>query len=225
MLMRISVISIIVAGLLSLSQQAALSARDGDTNRVTKATKNSTASQATKSKGTIVEIDETLNKLRDARLAISRVRKESANLYDEVTRHHMRHNTTMIGTTVMSLASKNFSGKTLPARKRWVDASMAVLGPIISLFKEDVDVAVENNRQTKVSEPVKVAFTSLRTDAVKAVNSSFAIYKHLQSLTAGDNYDNAAIADDVKNLDAQMLALDSSLRNGVSILQKEARKR
>ncbi len=220
-----SIAGFAIAGLLGLSHTPALSAETMESNQRAKASEVSNAASTIKLKGAVVEVEVTLNNLRDARLSISRVRKAAANLYDEVTRQqvNMRHNPMLIGTTVISLPAPSFTGKVLPARKRWVDASMAELGPIINLFKEDVDDAIENNRQSNVSEPVKVALSPLRSDAFKSVESSFAIYKNLQTLTAGNDYNNTAIADEVKKLDTHMKALDLSLKKGISILQKEVK--
>lgn len=175
--------------------------------------------------GKVVEVSVTLNNLRDARLSISRVRKAAANLYDEVTRQEMtmNYNPNLIGTTVITIPTPSFTGQLLPARKKWVNASMSEMGPIIALFKEDVDLAIESNRQTDVDAAAKASLEPLRTDVFEAVKASSALYERLEKLTAGSSYDNEAIASDVKNLDAQMKTLDKSLKRGISILQKEAK--
>jgi hypothetical protein len=202
-----------------------------DTTHGAPATTASTASEGavpattTTLKGNVVEVGVTLNNLRDARLSISRVRKAAANLYDEVTRQQvtMNFNPNVVGTTVIMTPTPSFTGVYLPARQKWVAESMAEIGPIIGLFKEDVDAAIESNRQTDVSDSTKEALSPLRTDAFEAVNSSAAIYKQLEGLTAGFNYNNAAIASDVKALDKQLKTLDKSLKKGIGILQKEAK--
>ena len=176
-------------------------------------------------KGGVVEIQVTLNDLRDARLAISRLRKSTANLYDEVTRQEVTMVTTpnMVGSMVIMTPSPRFTGQFLPARKKWVEESMGEIGPIIKLFKEDVDIAVESNRHTDVSDAAHKKIDPLRDDAFTAINNSFEIYKQLESLTAGGAYDNNAIAGATKKLDGQMKQLDRSIKNGIQLLQKEAK--
>src|SRR5258705_12702017 len=75
-------------------------------------------SAGTTLKGGVVEIQVTLNDLRDARLSISRVRKATANLYDEVTRQEvtMMSSPNMVGSTVIMTPRPSFSGRFLPAR-------------------------------------------------------------------------------------------------------------
>ncbi|HNB21762.1 MAG TPA: hypothetical protein PKZ32_05085 [Candidatus Melainabacteria bacterium] len=175
--------------------------------------------------GQVVQIDVTLNDLRDARLAISRLRKAAANLYDEVTRQQvtMGFNPNVIGTTVIMMPRPSFTGAYLPARPKWVKESMDDIGPILELFKEDVDAAIESNRRTQVSEDARQSLDPLRDDVFARVKTSFATYQQLQQLTAGNTYDNNAIAAASKSLDNQMKELDRQLKRGISILQKEAK--
>lgn len=172
--------------------------------------------------GNVVQIATTLNTLRDARLSISRVRKAAANLYDEVNRQQvsMTYNPNMIGTTVIMTPTPTFTGVMLPPRDRWVKASISEMGPIINLFKEDVDLAIESNRQTDVNDSTRAAMAPLREEAFKSVEASFATYKQLEQLTSGRSYDNSMISATVKTLDKEMKTLDKSLKKGISILQK-----
>ena len=176
-------------------------------------------------KGAVVQIHVTLNDLRDARLAVSRARKASANLYDEVTRQDMTmsFNPNVVGSTVIMTPMPMFSGACLPARPKWVKEAMAEIGPIIELFKEDVDAAIESNRRTDVSEDARQKLDPVRDQAFAGIKSAFEIYKQLQTLTSGTTYDNNAIATAAKSLDKQMKQLDQSLKRGISILQKEAK--
>lgn len=176
--------------------------------------------------GSVVKVEVTLNHLRDARLGVSRVRKAAANLYDEVTRQQvtMNYNPNVVGTTVINIPTPTFSGQFLPARKRWVKESMDEIGPIINLLKEDVDLAVESNRRTEVSEQTKKSLDPLREDAFGCVKSAFATYKQLEQLTSGDTYDNGAIASAAKQLDKEVRDLDRKFKRGISILQKEAKR-
>ena len=175
--------------------------------------------------GQVVQIDVTLNDLRDARLALGRLRKATANLYDEVTRQQvtMGFNPNVIGTTVIMMPRPSFSGAYLPARPKWVKESMDDIGPIIELFKEDVDAAIESNMRTNVSSSARRSLDPLREDVFARVKASFDTYKQLQQLTAGNTYDNNSIASVSKSLDNQMKALDKQLKRGISILQKEAK--
>jgi hypothetical protein len=175
-------------------------------------------------KGGVVEIDVTLNDLRDARLSISRVRKATANLYDEVSRQQMTmtSNPNVVGTNVF-MTPRVIAGPLLPARKKWVDESMHEIGPIIKLFKEDVDLAIEDNRRTDVSDKTRKTLDPLRDEAFELVKQSFEVYKTLENLTAGPNYNNAEISTATKNLDKQMKLLDKTFKKGISILQKEAK--
>lgn len=176
-------------------------------------------------KGTVVELSVTLNNLRDARLSVGHVRKAAATLYDEVTRQQvsMSYNPNVIGTTVIMTPTASFSGAYLPPRRKWVDEAMSEMGPTIKLFKEDVDTAIESNRQTDVSDATHEALQPLRTDAFAAIKAAFDLYQELQKQTSGGSYDNAAIANDVKSLDKQMKQLDKSLKKGIALLQKEAK--
>jgi hypothetical protein len=178
---------------------------------------------ATTLKGGVVEVSVTLNDLRDARLSISRVRKAAANLYDEVTRQQvtMNYNPNIVGTVVISVPTPSFTGQLLPARKKWVKESMGEIGPIINLFKEDVDAAIESDRHTNVSESTRKQLDPLREDAFSLVKSAFGTYKELEGLTAGSSFDNNAIATAAKSLDQDMKQLDKSFKKGISILQKE----
>lgn len=175
--------------------------------------------------GNVVEVSVTLNDLRDARLSITRVRKAAANLHDEVTRQQvtMNYNPNVIGTTVIMTPSPTFTGAFLPPRKKWVDASVAEIGPIIKLFKEDVDSAMESNRKTDVGDTTRTSLDPIRTNAFEAINDSFALYTKLVGLTAGAPYDNDAIASDVKSLDREMKELDVDLKKAINLLQKEAK--
>jgi hypothetical protein len=175
--------------------------------------------------GNVVEVGVTLNNLRDARLSISRVRKATANLYDEVTRQQMTmdFNPNVIGTTVIMTPRPTFSGALLPARKKWVDASMAEIRPIINLFKEDVDVAIETDRRTDVSDKTKKTLDQIRAEAFESIKKSFEDFTQLEVLTNTTNYDNAAISNEVTKLDNQMKTLDRTLKKGITILQKESK--
>lgn len=175
--------------------------------------------------GQVVQIDVTLNDLRDARLAIGRLRKAASSLYDEVTRQQvtMSFNPNVIGTTVIMTPMPSFSGPCLPARPKWVKEAMDDIGPIIELFKEDVDAAIESNRRTRVSDSARKSLDPIREDVFAKVKASFETYKQLQQLTAGTTYDNNAIATSVNTLDKQMKDLDRQLKRGISILQKEAK--
>ena len=188
-------------------------------------TTSSTPATGTTLQGQVVQIDVTMNDLRDARLAIGRLRKAAANLYDEVTRQQvtMGFNPNVIGSTVLMTPMPTFSGPCLPARPKWVKEAMDDIGPIIELLKEDVDAAIESNRRTHVSASARQSLDPLREDVFSRVKSSFDTFKQLQQLTAGNIYDNNAIATSVKSLDNQMKAVDRQLKRGISILQKEAK--
>src|SRR4030095_7294941 len=175
--------------------------------------------------GGVVKVEVTLNDLRDARLSISRLRKATADLYDEVTRQQvtMNFNPNVVGSTVIMTPSPSFSGAFLPPRPKWVKASMGEIGPIINLFKEDVDAAIESDRRTDVSERCRKQLDPIRDQAFASVKTAFDLYKQLQGLTGGSSYDNRAIADTAKSLDRQIKQLDQSLKKGISILQKEAK--
>jgi hypothetical protein len=176
-------------------------------------------------KGHVVNIDDTLNQLRDARLSISRVRKATANLYDEVTRQQvsMSFNPNVVGTTVIMTPAPTFDGQLLPARKKWVVASMSEIGPIINLFKEDVDAAIQSDSRTRVGAAARKALDPLREKAFVSVKTSFDLYQQLVGLTAGATYDNGAIASVTKSLDVQIKQLDKDFKAAIGILQKEAK--
>lgn len=176
-------------------------------------------------KGTVIQIEDRLNQLRDARLSISRVRKATANLYDEVTRQPvtMGFNPNVVGTTVIMTPMPIFSGPCLPARKKWVVASMDEIGPIINLFKEDVDTAIETDSRADVGSAARKALDPIREKAFASVKTSFDLYKQLVGLTAGSTYDNYAIATATKSLDGQIKQLDRDFKKAISILQKEAK--
>ncbi len=175
--------------------------------------------------GGVVKVEVTLNDLRDARLSSSRVRKAAANLYDEVTRQQvtMNYNPNLVGTTVITIPTPTFTGQYLPPRRKWVAAAMAEIGPIMNLFKEDVETAIESDRRTNVSEATREVLDPLRDDVFALVKSSFSTYQELEKLTGGSGYDSNAIASAAKGLDNQMKQLDRSLKKGISTLQKEAK--
>lgn len=178
-------------------------------------------------KGEVVKVQVSLNNLSDARLAINRVRKAAANLYDEVTRKEMslNLNPNVVGSNVMMTIPQPVpTGSFLPPRKKWMNQSMVEINPILHLFKEDVDNAIETNRQTEVSEAVHQQLQPLRLQAFETVKASFSTFKELEKLTGAQTYDNKAIAAAAKALDSQMKDLDRDLKKGVAILQKEARK-
>ncbi len=195
----------------------------------TTSTTNSTSltgnSSSTTLTGTVVKIEERLNQLRDARLSISRVRKATANLYDEVTRQQvtMGFNPNVVGSTVIMTPMPTFSGPCLPARKKWVVASMDEIGPIITLFKEDVDTAIESDSRADVGDAARKALDPIREKAFASVKTSFDLYKQLVGLTAGSTYDNNSIASVTKSLDGQIKQLDRDFKKAISILQKEAK--
>lgn len=176
-------------------------------------------------KGTVIKVDIALNDLRDARLSISRARKAAANLFDEVTRQQMTmtYNPNIIGTTVITVPMPQFTGAYLPARPKWVKASMDEIGPIVTLLKEDVDAAIESNRRADVSNRGQSSLAPLREGVFSSVKSSFDIYQQLQQLTAGSNYENQEIANTVKKLDENFKQIDKDLKKGIAILQKEER--
>lgn len=182
-------------------------------------------SSGTTLKGTVVQVEVTLNDLRDARLSISRLRKANANLYDEVTRQQMTmsYNPNVIGSTVLMIPTPSFSGPYLPPRKKWVDETMADIGPIINLFKEDVDTAIESNRRNDISDRGRKSMDPIREEAFALVKQSFDIYRKLEQLTSATAYDNRAISSATMDMDKQMKKLDSTLKRGIKILQKEAK--
>ncbi len=189
------------------------------------ADRSSDTPSQTQLQGQVVRIDATLNDLRDARLSISRLRKATANLYDEVTRQQMTmsYNPNLIGSTVIMSPVPTFSGAYLPARKKWVDETMEDIGPIINLFKQDVDAAIESNRRTDIRESARKALDPVREEAFALVKGSFDLYKELERLTTGPTYDNQAIASTTTKLDQQIKRLDKTMKRGISILQKEAK--
>jgi hypothetical protein len=146
-------------------------------------------------------------------------------LYDEVTRQEvtMSYNPNVVGSTVIMAPAPRFTGAFLPARKKWVEASMSEIAPIIKLFKEDVDAALETDRQTLVSTAGREKLEPIRTTVFKLVGDSFGTFKQLESLTASGSYDNNAIASASKTLDGQMKQLDRSLKDGLKLLQQEAK--
>lgn len=176
-------------------------------------------------KGQVVRVDVQLTNLNDARLDISRARKAIANLYDEVTRQQVMMNYTpnVVGTMVIMTPTPSFTGQTLPARSQWVDESMSDIVPIIKLFKEEVDAAIENNRFVDVSDATHQKLEPLRDEAFKSVKASFDILTKLETLTKARPYDNAAIATTSKTLDGQMKSLDNNLKKAISLLKREAR--
>lgn len=176
-------------------------------------------------KGSVVQIDVTLNTLRDARLSTSRVRKAAANLYDEVTRQEvtMGFSPNVVGTTIITVPTPTFTGQYLPARRKWVKESMNEIGPIMNLFKEDVDDAIENDRRTDVGDSARKELDPIKEQVFALVKQSFGTYKELETLTGGSSYDNGTIATAAKSLDNEMKQLDRSLKKGMSILQKEAK--
>ncbi len=175
--------------------------------------------------GGIVKIEVVVNDFRDARLSVKRVRKALANLYDEVTREEVAMNFTpnAVGMTVITTPSPSFTGVYLPPRKKWVDASMAEIGPIIQLFKEDVDIAIESNRRAEMSDSGREAISPLREEIFSTVKNSFVVYKQLEQLTASSNYDSTSIATTSKDLDRLMKSLDKTLKQGLKVMQKEAK--
>lgn len=176
--------------------------------------------------GGVVKIEVVANDFKDARLSVSRVRKAAANLYDEMTREEVAVNYTpnVVGMTVITTPMPAFTGRYLPPRKKWVDASMAEIGPIIKLFREDVDIAIENNRRADVSDPAREALAPIREEIFATVKKSSDIYQLLERMTGGQQAaDSASVATQAKELDKQMRQLDKLLKQGLKILQKEAK--
>ena len=208
----------IVALLIAAANQAPAFCDDDDTS-------SSDTKHGKTLKGGVVQVEVTLNDLRDARLGASRVRKAAANLYDEVTRQQMtmNYNPNIVGTTVITIPMPSFTGQYLPPRKHWVKASMEEIGPILKLFKEDVDIAVETNRRTDLSNDAREVLEPIKANIFGMVNSSFTVYKELEDLINASSWDNVSIASAAKNLDAHMKRLDQSLKKGISALQKEAK--
>jgi hypothetical protein len=176
-------------------------------------------------KGGVTDIEVTLTDLRDARMSTGRLRKAVANLYDEVTRQEMTmsFNPNVIGSTVITTPTPMATGRYLEPRKKWVDESMADIGPIIKLFKEDVDKALEDDKRAGADDAIHDALGSIKEELFSQVKSSFETYTALEGMTAGPGYDNSTIASTAKILDNDMKKLDRSLKKGISILQKEAK--
>jgi hypothetical protein len=168
-----------------------------------------------------VQIDTTLNDLRDARLGATRVRKAAANLYDEMTRQQvtMMSQPNMVGNNNFSIPRPVFGGY-LPPRPKWVKEEMAEIAPIIKLFKEDVDAAIESNRRTEVDDSTRKTLDSLRTDVFARVQKAFEIVTQLEPLTGGPTFENTKVAELAKSLDEEMKQLDRSLKRGMSVLQR-----
>jgi hypothetical protein len=199
----------------------------GQTGTVAEETNSATppATTSTPLKGQ-VEVSVTLNDLRDARLSISRARKAVANLYDEVTRQQvtMNYNPNLVGTTVIMTPSPSFSGQYLPARKKWVDASMSETSPIINLLKEDVDTAIENDRRTAATDQARKSLDPLRDEAFGLVKDSFERFKGLEQMTAGSTYNNTQIAAASDGLNENLKRLDKTLKKAINILQKDSKR-
>lgn len=204
------------------------SGRCADTTSPASGTTDGAKDSTSTLKGGVVAVEVTLNDLRDARLSTSRMRKAAANLYDEVTRQEMTMmmNPNVVGSMVIMTPRPTPTGQLMKPRKKWVDEAMDDIGPTIKLFKEDVDSAIETNRRTDVSGSAQTAINAIREEVFSLVKSSFETYKTLEGLTAiqGDNYDNQGIATAAKSLDNDMKKLDKTLKKGIDILQKEAKK-
>lgn len=172
-----------------------------------------------------VEVGVTLENLRDARLSISRVRKATANLYDEMNRQtfQMMLQPNVVGSTMITTPKPFQTGQLMPPRKKWVDASMAEIGPIIKLFKEDVDIAIESNRRTDVRENAFEELTPIREQAFELVKSSFVDYKNLENATVGPVYDASSVTNLTRQLDSRMKELDKTLKKASRILTKESK--
>lgn len=174
--------------------------------------------------GGAVSVQTAVRDLRDARLAIGRARKATANLFDEVSREDLSASSkdSLVGSSAMISLTPAFSGKYLPPREKWVSASMAEMAPIMNLLKEDVQLAVETNRHVEASDATTKALQPLRKDAFDSVNNSFQNFKELEQLTAGPSYDNHKIAFAARNLDTQLKVADRKLLSAIQILVREA---
>ncbi|MDZ4837674.1 MAG: hypothetical protein SGJ27_28140 [Candidatus Melainabacteria bacterium] len=173
-----------------------------------------------------VEANVSLNNWRDARLSISRVRKATANLYDEMNRQElimMNASPTMVGNTILTRRTPAYTGQVLPPRKKWVDASVAEIGPIIKLFKEDVDAAIQSDRRTDVSDEATKQLDPLREQAFTLIKTAFDDFQKIEQLSAGPTFANKTISTASEKLDADMKELDKILKKGMSIISKEAK--
>lgn len=174
--------------------------------------------------GGVVKVQTGLADLRDARLAVSRVRKALANLYDEMTRQEIinTYNVNVIGTTVINVP-RPVVGPTIPARPKWVHASLDEIRPLMNLFKEDTTIAIETDRKVDASDSAKKALDPLRAQAIASVQSAYEVFQSIESLTAGESYDQPAVVSASKSLDKKMKELDKCLKKAIAILQKEAK--
>ncbi|MBX9694641.1 MAG: hypothetical protein K2Z81_19800 [Cyanobacteria bacterium] len=170
-----------------------------------------------------VSVSTTLNTLKDARLSISRLRKAIANLFDEMTRQDtsMMYVPDVVGATFITTARPVSSGQRLPPRKNWVDEAMHEISPIMKLFKEDVDAAIENNNRAEVSSSARQKLDPMREDAFKRVKNSFDLYEKLEKLTEGPPYQADQAASLCEQIDREMKQLDKTLKRGMGILKKE----
>lgn len=216
-LLRHLLISSVVAVILLCSFQPNSSGQD----------KSSSASESVPAplQGGIVKVQTGLDDLRDARLSVSRVRKALANLYDEMTRQQLvnSYSVNVVGTSVINVP-RPIVGPTLPARPKWVHASMDEIRPLMNLFKEDTNIAIETDRQVDASESAKKSLEPIRTQAISDVQSAYEVFKSLEALTAGSNYDQPAVVSASKSLDKKMKDLDKSFKKGIAILQKEVKR-
>jgi hypothetical protein len=174
--------------------------------------------------GGIKYVESWVEDVREAQLDVKRVKSALNNLFDEVTREPVTWSMppNLIGTTVISIPLNINFASALEPRKKWIDESMSIIVPVISLFKEDVDKAEEDDLKT-LPEDAASELGPLRKSWAAAVTDVDAKLTRLKELTNQPSYDKPDIAATTKAIYNDMIHLDAHLKEARKILTNAAK--
>ncbi len=167
-------------------------------------------------KGGVRTLVLTLNEVREAGVAIDKVKRLSADLYEEMTRHdvQLEEEPEIIGTTVVYIPVNFDAGTYLPPRKKWVDLYMSQLGPLVTAMKSEItDVEIA------VPEETKARLRLLFNDWVSVVTDVQTNLAALQNLTCGSAYDTQAIVQQAATVHADMEKLEETRKKIYSVVK------
>lgn len=183
-------------------------------------TKSKTVAQATESTTTITTTTTTSTPLqgsvvktvKEAQLGLNtlaktlgQVKHSDTDLYNEATRQvaNLIEEPEIIAGTVIYIPVNFTTGDYLPMRKKWVDYYMTQLASLIPMLQEDIDaILIPDDKVEKADEYM----TEMKSGVQDIQNQ----YRLLQTLAAGPNYNQTAIAAICHNIDHDIKQMDES---------------
>ena len=176
---------------------------------------------------TVKKQEVTLQTIRDVRLDLKRVKGAASDIFDEVTREPMDFSTApnVVGGSVIINPITIRETSVLEPRTKWIENSIAKMGPIIELLRADVDSIGKDDASYAFSEQSQKTLDGLTQDWKSMVKEMFSQYQSLKAALTQKPYNNVAIASRSRSIFLKAKALEKTRRQAERLFKKEIKTR